>query len=420
MSRFARKRSDPPVKPVKRIEVSDKKRKPKLILIVLLLALGVTLIVTAVANFLVVPAGWETIQANAAPEETCAGDFVFRYLLGDGNQAANVEQRAIAAIYTQAAQDAFRIFHEERLFDEVHNVAYLNQHPNEEVEIPKVLYDAFSMLDKYENRALYLAPIYQEYIAMFVSGQDWIAKDYDPDKDSEQADYFAEILAFTTDKNGVNLELLGNNRVKLVVSDAYLHYAQNKEITAFIDFYWMKNAFIVDYLAEQMTNAGYTKGTISSFDGYTRNMDNSARSYQLNIFDRVGTGIYPAGVLNYKGNLSIVSLRNYATSELAEQLYHQWEDGSITSCHIDPADGRSKSALNDLIGYGQGIGCGEMLMKLYPLYVTQTFDEEALQALTGVAAAYCKDRTVYTTDVSAVVTGLYKRDGVEYTWQQAK
>ena len=115
-----------------------------------------------------------------------------------------------------------------------------------------------------------------------------------------------------------------------------------------------------------------------------------------------------------------MSLRNYATSDLAVQLYHQWEDGSYTSCHIDPADGRSKSAVNDLIGYGQGIGCAEILMKLYPLYVAETFDESALQTVTGIATVYCKDRAIYTSDVAAVVTDLYKRDGVEYTWQQAE
>lgn len=420
MSRYARKRSDPPVKPVKHIEVTDKNRKLKLVLIVVLLALGVTLIATAITQILVTPAGWETIQVETDADESCAGDFIFQYLLGDGDQAANLEQREVTRIYSQAAQDAFRIFHEERIFDGVHNVAYLNQHPNEEVEIPAALYDAFAMLEKYGNRALYLAPIYRAYVGMFLSDQDWVAQTYDPEKDSEQAAYFTEVLAFTTDENAVKLELLGNNQVKLRVSDAYLQYAADKEITTFIDFYWMKNAFIVDYLAEQMTAAGYTKGSISSFDGFIRNMDASNRSYQLNIFDRIGQEIYQAGAMNYTGALSMVSLRNYPMSELAVQLYYQWEDGSYTSCHIDPADGRSKSALNDLVGYGQGIGCSEILMKLYPEYVADTLNADEFHVIAGVDTVYCKDRIIYTSSVSAVITDLYKKDGIEYTWQKAE
>ena len=419
MSREAR-RKDPPVKPVKRIEVSDDKRKQKLILIVILLALGITLIVFAVSNFLSVPAGWETIRVGTNAEETCAGEFVFQYLLGDGDKAANIEQQEVTNIYAQAAQEAFQIFNEDRLFDGVHNVAYLNQHPNEEVEIPAVLYNAFALLEKYKNKALYLAPIYQEYVSMFLCDEDWLAKDYDPDQDPDQAEYFAKILAFTNDENAVNLELLGNNKVKLSVSSGYVQFAKEHEITAFIDFYWMKNAFIVDYLAQQLSDAGYTKGSISSYDGFTRNMDASDRAYQLNVFDRVDQSIYQAGVLNYKGALSIVALRNYPTSNLAVELYHQWQDGKYTSCHIDPADGRSKSALNDLIGYAKDAQCSEILLKMYPLYVTGAPDMEALQSLSGVSTVYCEDQVIHTSNAAAEITQLYKKDGMEYTWQKAK
>ena len=417
MSRYARKRSDPPVKPVKHIEVTDKNRKPKLVLIVVLLALGVTLIATAITQILVTPPGWETIKVDGNADETCAGDFVFLYLLGDGDQAANLEQRDVTRVYSEAAKEAFQIFHEERLFDGVQNVAYLNQHPNEEVEIPAVLYDAFVLLEKHENRGLYLAPIYQEYVGMFLSGQDWYAKEYDPDQSEEQDTYFAEVLAFTTDENAVKLELLGNNRVKLSVSEAYLQYAASKEITGFIDFYWMKNAFIVDYLAQKLTDAGYTKGTISSFDGFSRNLDASDRSYQLNIFDRVGKEIYQAGALNYSGALAMVSLRNYPMSELAVQQYYQWEDGSYTSCHVDPADGRSKTALNDLTGYSRTLGCSEILMQLYPVYVAEELN---IDVLSGVDTVYCKDQTIYTSESGAVITNLFQKDGIQYTWQKSE
>ena len=417
MSRYARKRSNPPVKPVKHIEVTDKNRKPKLVLIVVLLALGVTLIATAITQILVTPPGWETIKVDGNADETCAGDFVFLYLLGDGDQAANLEQRDVTRVYSEAAKEAFQIFHEERLFDGVQNVAYLNQHPNEEVEVPKVLYDAFAMLHKFENRALYLAPIYREYVGMFLSGQDWYAKEYDPDQSKEQDTYFAEILAFTTDENAIKLALLGNNRVKLSVSEEYLQYAESKEITGFIDFYWMKNAFIVDYLAQKLTDAGYTKGTISSFDGFSRNLDVSERSYQLNIFDRDGKAIYQAGALNYSGALAMVSLRNYPMSELAVQQYYQWEDGSYTSCHIDPADGRNKTAINDLTGYSRTLGCSEILMQLYPVYVAEELN---IDVLSGVDTVYCKDQTIYTSESGAVITNLFQKDGIQYTWQKSE
>lgn len=418
MGRFTGKRNNAPAE---RIEVTSKNRKPKLVLIVVLLVLGVTLVARAVGQMLVTSPGWQIIEADVKINESCAGDFVFLYLLGDSDQAANLEQRDVTRLYSQATKEAFQIFHEEMLFDGVHNVAYLNGHVNEEVEVPEALYHAFVTMEKYGNRGLYLAPLYREYVGMFLSSQDWVAQTYDPGKDAEQATYFAEVLAFTADENAARLELLGNNRVKLRVSEAYLRYAADRGITTFIDFYWMKNAFIVDYLAQRMTNAGYTKGSISSFDGFSRNLDTSGRSYQLNIFHRVGKTVYQAGIMEYSGVSAIVSLRNYPMSDLAVQLYYQWEDGSYTSCHIDPADGRSKSAINDLVGYSRTRSCSEILMQMYPVYVAETLDAGMLQALSqkGIETVYCKDRTVFTSDPGVVVQGLYQRDGVAYTWKKA-
>lgn len=419
MSRLSRKEEHPPVPPVKTIEVSDSNRKWKIVAIVLLLALGVTLIATAIAGFLTTEPGWETIQAGDV-QDSCAGDFVFLYLLGDGEKAPNLEQREIAARYTQLTKDAYQIFHEEQLFEGVHNVAYLNAHPNEEVEIPKVLYDAFATLEQHQNRQLYLAPLYQEYIGLFLSDEDWNAELYDPTKNAEQQQYFDEVLSFTGDENAVALELLGNNRVKLRISDAYVAYAATHEITQFINFYWMKNAFIADYLAQGMISAGYTKGTISSFDGFSRNLDTTEQSYQFNLFDRVGEISFRAGTLGYSGVKSFVSLRNYPMSELAVQLYYQWADGSFTSCHIDPADGKSKSAINDLTGYSRTLSCAEVLLRLCPVYMTENLDTEALAALPGqgVETVYCKDSVIYTSDAKVTVTELYEKDSVKYTWQK--
>ena len=126
MFKKSRRMGDSPLKPVKRIEVSVKNRKLRLILIVLLLAVGVTLIATSVASCFSVEPGWHQIKASALAEDTCAGDFVFLYLIGESGQSTNTEQNEVTQLYTQATTDAFQIFHEEQLFGQVHNVAYLN------------------------------------------------------------------------------------------------------------------------------------------------------------------------------------------------------------------------------------------------------------------------------------------------------
>ena len=95
----------------------------------------------------------------------------------------------------------------------------------------------------------------------------------------------------------------------------------------------MKNAFITDYVADVMIENGYTLGSLTSYDGFTRNLDltsaitkfkcrsgcfrDSRRKcdYSFNLYDRQGNIIYPAGVMHYNGAESIVSLHNYPMSD---------------------------------------------------------------------------------------------------------
>lgn len=416
MRKNTRKNYDPPVPPVKKIEVDDKHRKPKLVLIVILLALGVTLIVTSIVGLLKTEPGWTTIQASTSPQESCSGDFVFRYFLGAGERPANLEQQELTQLYSETTKNAFQIFHEGQLFEGVNNVCYLNQHVNEAVQVPQVLYDAFALLEEHENRGLFAAPLYRECIGLCLSDTDAVAETYDPTKNAKQQEYFAEILAFINDEAVISLQLLGDNRVKLCVSEEYLQYAQAHEITEFISFYWLKNAFIADYLAETLITAGYTNGIISSFDGFSRNLDVSTQSYRMNLFDRVGDEVYVSGALEYSGATAFVSLHSYPMSQLAVQQYYEWADGVITSCHIDPADGRNKTAVNDLLGYSKALGCAEVLLELFPVYVAQTLDTQALETAEaqGVHSIYCADRKIYCSDASAVLVDIYSDSAVQY------
>ena len=135
---------------------------------------------------------------------------------------------------------------------------------------------------------------------------------FDPDQNEEIADYFAEIVSFAGNRDAIDIQLLGNHRIRLFVSDAYMDYASRVGFSEFIDFYWMTNAFIVDYIADTMEANGFVLGSVSSYDGFVRNLDNvSGTEYAFNLFDRDGVSVYQAGVMRYDRALSIVYLRDY-------------------------------------------------------------------------------------------------------------
>ena len=401
-------------RPIRKILVDPEYSKLRIWLAVVLLVLGVTLIAVFLGRNLSIEPGWVTVKIDV--QDSCSGDFYFQYYLGDSGQAPNIEKQALADAYDRVARNAYRIFHESESFDGVHNVQYLNAHPNETVEVPEVLYKAFALLEQYQNRALYLAPVYDLYVGMFLCDDDWAAKTYDPKQDADAAQYVADALAYASDEQMVKLELLGNNQVKLNVNDAYLQYAGANEITEFIDFYWMKNAFIVDYMASELEAAGFTGGIISSFDGYQRNLGATKGSYSQNLFDRVGKTVYQTSVFTYTDVSALVSLRDFPASQLSVQQYFTWDNGEVTSCHIDVADGMSKAAAGELLGYSNTNSCAQILLELYPIYVAETMNTDALAALPAkdIETIYAENFVIYTSDGDAQLSQLYELDGVSY------
>lgn len=416
MKRYAREKTPPPVKPVQHVEVSDKYRKLKWLLVALFLGLGVVLIALGVKEYFSQEPGWQIVEINSTEEASCSGEFVFSYLYGEGDMPASLEANELSRLYTEATVHAYRLFSEDTCFEGVFNPAYLNAHPGETVTVEESLYRAFSLMEQSGTRALYLAPVYNEYRAMFSCERDDQAALYDPAKDPEQAQYMEALIAFVSDEDAVKLELLGDNRVRLLVSEEYRRFAEEWEITSFIEFFWMKNAFIADYLAEQMTENGFTNGTISSYDGFSRNLDTTDRSYRLNLFDMQEQTVYKAAVMEYQNVSCLVSLRAFPVHGMDSLHYYAWQDGSVSHCYIDPDTGRNMAATSCLTGYGEST-CGELLMRLLPVYLKDTLDTEALDTLAqdGIHTVYFENGKLLSTDDTVTFMDFYSDDVVTYT-----
>ena len=159
--------------------------------------------------------------------------------------------------------------------------------------------------------------MYTEYDNLFFCNDDSETVNYDAYQNGEVAAYFSEVAAYSNDPSDVNVELLGGNQVRLSVSDDYLAL-QRRIYFGFIDFR-DENAFITDYVADVMIDNGYTLGSLTSYDGFTRNLDQTSAitklnagpdtsgtaeenaDYSFNLYDRQGNIIYPAGVMHYDG-----------------------------------------------------------------------------------------------------------------------
>ncbi len=406
-------------KPVTHVELSEKHKKLRLFLICLLLAIAVVAIGTGIYSMLNTKPGWQIVEANAS-DINSSEDFTFQYRFSGKN--ATADRKKLSMLYSDAMEKSYWLFTPNQSAEDFSNVYTVNHSANKEITVDPVLYDAFSRMEKYGSRHLYLGPVYAQYDNIFYSDSDVQAKDLHPAHNPEIAQYVAQLVAFAQDPAAINLELLGENRVKLSVSDEYLSFAQTHEIENFIDFNWMTNAFIVDYFASILQENGYCDGFIASVDGFTRNLDTSGAAFSLNVLDRVDTALYPAAVMEYKGPGSIVYLRDYPMVEEEKYSFYTWETGEITSCQIDPADGMCKSSLSNLITFSKEEGCADVLLQIAPIYLADQFHADALNALAdkGLYSVWCEDSTVYYNDASLRILSLYEKDGRKYTASPAQ
>ena len=399
------------------IELSEANQKPRLILMCVLVVIAAVAFTAGVMSFVKGDPGWRTIEVTTG-EVNCSEEFVFKYYFPSTRGAASAANKQIVSLYTEATQKAYWLFNADEVHSEIKNIAYLNRHPNETVTVDPVLYDALEMLEGSGGRYLYLAEIYSQYDNVFLSETDGEAATQDPARSEEIKDYVNQILAFSNDPSHVSLELLENYQVRLTVSDAYQTFAQENEFTNFIDFHWTKNAFIIDYFAQLMIDAGYTDGYIGSYDGFTRNLMTNKEPFSFNVFDRIENGIELVARMEYDEPMSIVFLRNYPMANLDRWHYYIYADGTGATAYIDTADGLSKTAATNLVSYAGGnTGCAEILMQMIPTYVSDTLDEMALQSMTEhqIFSIWCQDATVFYNDPDLQLLDLMNQDGLKYT-----
>ena len=406
------KAPEPPekIEPPEQIKPPEKKGINKRIIIAaVLLVVGLTFIGISVFKWLSYDAGWTRVEVTTPSSESVASELILLYELGVSDSSATSEYKALSLLYTDLCSKAYRMFHADYGFDGVHNPYYINRHIGEEIEVDGALYHAFEQIQEASSRFLFAAPFYTEYINLFSSTEDYSAIEFDPYANEQIAEYFAQLSAFTSSEEHVSLELLGNNKVKLNVSPEFQAFAQENSIDNFIDFFWAKNAFVVDYIADSLVEKGYVYGTLSAYDGFMRNFDIRENvSYAYNLIAQYAGNAYDVGRYEYVGKNSIVFLRSFKTNEL-DMNYYRYEDGTQRHAYVDANDGLCKNSLDTLIAYSDDATCAEVLLSVMPVYISDAFEQEKLISLSenGIYSIWFDGTLLRHSEETAIFKELY-------------
>lgn len=388
----------PREKPVQKIELSEKYIKPRGILALVCLVLGLGLMGYGLLSALNTDPTWQQITASGSGAH-CGEDFQLMYDFSQSGKNATAQEKILTNLYSQAAVDGYRAFTPDVLEEGLGNVAWLNAHVNETVTVEPGLYRALEQVVSSGDRQVYLAPAAEQYRHVFSSQSDGEAEAYDPEKNEAQGQWFSDLAAFVADPAAVDVILYGENRAMLFVSEEYLTFARENEIDRFLDFGWMTNAFLADYLAQTLVENGFTRGYLTSVDGFTRNLDDGDTKYYVNLLTGQGTSLESPGQICYQGPMSLVLLRRF---DLGEGDRYTYASGETVTAYLDPADCRSKAATDSLLAYSGSAGCAQLLLQVTRLYASDFLDVQGINDLrsAGIYAVWCQDKAVSYNDPS--------------------
>ena len=391
-------------KPKQVIEVEEKHVKVRFVLMIVCIVVAMIAIGIWLYGLLTVEPGWYSISANVS-ENHCGNEFSFAYEVGASGMDGKTEKAAVTKIYSKACKEAYDLFTWDVEDPVQTGIRYVSDHPNQVVAVDPRLYKALALVK--DSRLLYMGAVNAEYAKLFLIPEEQLAALYDPAQNPDKKAFITELMGYVGSDSHIRLEMLGENKVRLYVSAAYLNYALANDITAFLDFGWMKNAFIIDMLAEELNAKGYTRGYISSFDGFERYLAAEDVQYSRPVYDRFENGINRPGLYSVKGGGSRVFFRNYPLVDEDRWHYYSFPStGTIASVYVDPTDGICKSATDNLVVYSREASCGELVLTCAHLFLTEVLDESALVNLNaeGISAIWAEGKELRHTGEDLSVT----------------
>lgn len=377
------------------IEVEQKPGKRRVILLIVCALVAVAALGIWLYDAVKVEPGLYTVTAQTSQPHS-GDEMLFLYYAGSDGRDAKKDKNAATEAYTQACLESYALFAWEAESTEG-GVRYVSDHPNQAVSVDSRLYKALAQAA--DSRLLYMGPVTAEYSAVFTAGEEYLASQIDPAKNPEARAYITELMGFIGSEEHIRLELLGNDQVKLCVSEAYLTFAKENGVKQLLDFGWMRNAFVADFVADALTEQGFVNGYLETVDGYGCYLGGQ---YTVVIRDRIEQDVYLPALYTVEGGTRTVTFRNYPLSgEGTESLrYFGYRDGSISTIYTDPSDGVSKSATDNLFCYSKTASCAQMVLRCAPLYLTEELDESALIALgpEGIYTVWAEGKELRYTD----------------------
>lgn len=351
--------------------ISDKRKiLTRFILFIFFFVVSVVSLGFGFSSLFRVPAGWKEIEATNSSDASMSTHVQFAVYFYDEPRANQKLYKKIKNTYSTYAVKMFQLFDADNEYEKSIGIGYLNKHPNEVVEVEETFYKMLSDAKSLNLDYLYLGPILENYYGLFGESDVSSAQLFDPYYEANLASEYTTICSYIASKD-IELELLGENKVKLNVSSDYMNFLSENNYINYIDFGYYKYAFYVDTLYDLMVANEIANFLISSAYGFFRCENTSKILSDFALIDFNEGYINRVGNLKIDNSYSILNYRTYAQAAI-EKEYKIYPSAPDATHYIDVKDGLYKSFDDTLYVFSKDASLLEMLSKTYNKFIDPT------------------------------------------------
>ena len=387
--------------------------------LIAIIAVSVILLAAVITTVILVTrgndgsAGWQEVTAQDVDK-----DFSERFILNyDVDEKNGADYDTISKLYGSKLSRLYSIFYDTSDETDIKGLSYLNARIGLETEVEPELYHAFELCLNHGDRLFTLGPVFEYYNKIFESARDSAAALYDPHKNSNSENICMQLMSYASDDNFISVTLYGENRVLINVSSEYSELMSDLRLKSYVGFGWLTDAFIVDEIADAFTSEGYTHGSISSYDGFIRNMTTDNSDYSFGLYDLYRDNVYLAASISYKGALSTVNYKKFSMNDIDGKYLYSYGGGDVAHRYVDAETGQYLAACDSMLFHAKEMGCADLALSTYSQYVREVEDKEAISELLelGIGAVYCDGTNIIHTSDDISIHDLYSSDSVNYT-----
>lgn len=382
------------------IEVSNKHIKLRFIIFILALLIGIAAFAFAFYKLTNKETGYYEVKAT--PDDTAplydSGYVFYCYIEGKSNDIKS-NLNKLGALYTEALGRISRLLDPKETYEGYVNLATLNQHPGEDVQLPAELYGI--LIDALERSEANGFTIYDGALKAFWQELLYLEEpqSFDPLRDADQNERMQAVLDAVRSNICPKLTVTDANSytVRLEVPAAYLALTERYEIEApVLDLGVMREAYTLQYVYQKLIENGIIQGYLRTQSGMNLMLPQTDAGI-LPLYAYLDETAVPAAEITLGKGAACCALRSFS---LGEAGYYS-VDGVLRHPYPGPDGAPNSRLLTAWVASGKG-DLVDVAAKAVSLYASSP--EDAMQKLTEFGADRLSAAIITVDDPKVIVS----------------